>query len=64
MRLPTTKELFATLQRTTYREQPDLRCCRNCRHAFRGTMVHCRVCVPERVVSDTAVCDAYEQETM
>jgi hypothetical protein len=64
---PTTKEPFSTLQRMAYREQPDLRCCGTCRHAELSDTtwetMYCQLTVSRTVVSDTAVCDAYEQVT-
>ena len=63
----TTKEPLSTLQRTTYREQQNLRCCGTCRHAWyedaKLVNMYCRLVAKRVVVEKTAVCDAYEQVT-
>lgn len=65
MTKPRTPTRAAFVAVANYREQPDLRCCGTCRHAFAGSHSYCTRTVPQWVVTETAVCDAYErQETM
>jgi len=52
------------LHAANYREQPDLTCCRNCRHSRPANMTWSRVWCSRTsnndTVSDTGICDEFE----
>jgi hypothetical protein len=56
--------LKGSLYANGYREQPELSCCRNCRHSRPANMtwskVRCDQTRNEDEVSDTCICDRYE----
>ena len=52
---------MTTLAKSNYREQPELKCCQNCKYVDKyGPYIECLNVEAGIQVSPTAICDRYE----